>query len=165
DGIRDFHVTGVQTCALPIWPAPRDGGRPRPPARSRRNLLQRTPHLLQDLPADRMTQGPLKPPPLDGSLQAAEIRTQVRPPPRPLPRRIEFHGPLGRPHHPDQLPLGPDRPAPHTGPLRHMPRRHVPSLLFEQLGELGKVLEHPLGLGLPFPLPLLPFPLPLGLAF
>src|SRR5690606_16046728 len=27
DGIRDFHVTGVQTCALPIWrhrrPAPR----------------------------------------------------------------------------------------------------------------------------------------------
>src|SRR5690606_9343930 len=56
-------------------PAPRDGGRPRPPARSRRNLLQRTPHLLQDLPADRMTQGPLKPPPLDGSLQAAEIRT------------------------------------------------------------------------------------------
>src|SRR5690606_39287902 len=23
DGIRDFHVTGVQTCALPIWPAER----------------------------------------------------------------------------------------------------------------------------------------------
>src|SRR5690606_40466101 len=22
DGIRDFHVTGVQTCALPIWPHP-----------------------------------------------------------------------------------------------------------------------------------------------
>src|SRR5690606_40932437 len=22
DGIRDFHVTGVQTCALPIWAAP-----------------------------------------------------------------------------------------------------------------------------------------------
>src|SRR5690606_39662524 len=22
DGIRDFHVTGVQTCALPIWPSP-----------------------------------------------------------------------------------------------------------------------------------------------
>src|SRR5690606_40980452 len=22
DGIRDFHVTGVQTCALPIWPPP-----------------------------------------------------------------------------------------------------------------------------------------------
>src|SRR5207302_2959993 len=23
DGIRDFHVTGVQTCALPIWPIPK----------------------------------------------------------------------------------------------------------------------------------------------
>src|SRR5690606_40784017 len=23
DGIRDFHVTGVQTCALPIWTWPR----------------------------------------------------------------------------------------------------------------------------------------------
>src|SRR5690606_40287912 len=22
DGIRDFHVTGVQTCALPIWVTP-----------------------------------------------------------------------------------------------------------------------------------------------
>src|SRR5690606_40313814 len=22
DGIRDFHVTGVQTCALPIWSVP-----------------------------------------------------------------------------------------------------------------------------------------------
>src|SRR5207302_7900045 len=22
DGIRDFHVTGVQTCALPIYPVP-----------------------------------------------------------------------------------------------------------------------------------------------
>src|SRR2546430_4186641 len=38
DGIRDLTVTGVQTCALPIWP--RDGGAwPRPllarhPARS-----------------------------------------------------------------------------------------------------------------------------------
>src|SRR5690606_40860977 len=26
DGIRDFHVTGVQTCALPIWV--RGGGNP-----------------------------------------------------------------------------------------------------------------------------------------
>src|SRR5690606_26257843 len=25
DGIRDFHVTGVQTCALPIFPAEYDG--------------------------------------------------------------------------------------------------------------------------------------------
>src|SRR5690606_40486984 len=29
DGIRDFHVTGVQTCALPIWPVPhRRQGKP-----------------------------------------------------------------------------------------------------------------------------------------
>src|SRR6266511_5951710 len=27
DGIRDFHVTGVQTCALPISPTPARGGR------------------------------------------------------------------------------------------------------------------------------------------
>src|SRR5690606_39692090 len=30
DGIRDFHVTGVQTCALPIWR--RTGCRSAPPA-------------------------------------------------------------------------------------------------------------------------------------
>src|SRR5690606_41145521 len=30
DGIRDFHVTGVQTCALPIWrDGPNHGKRPR----------------------------------------------------------------------------------------------------------------------------------------
>src|SRR5207302_7156503 len=28
DGIRDFHVTGVQTCALPIWKAMRKKYRP-----------------------------------------------------------------------------------------------------------------------------------------
>src|SRR5690606_41080165 len=26
DGIRDFHVTGVQTCALPIWARAAGGG-------------------------------------------------------------------------------------------------------------------------------------------
>src|SRR5690606_40843485 len=34
DGIRDFHVTGVQTCALPIWRCGRPlayDGRGRPP--------------------------------------------------------------------------------------------------------------------------------------
>src|SRR3989449_7084559 len=36
DGIRDVAVTGVQTCALPIWrPAPRQAGRDRS-ARGRR---------------------------------------------------------------------------------------------------------------------------------
>src|SRR5690606_40247564 len=34
DGIRDFHVTGVQTCALPISPASGNGGTaPRRPAK------------------------------------------------------------------------------------------------------------------------------------
>src|SRR5690606_40417137 len=28
DGIRDFHVTGVQTCALPIYPIPPTIGHP-----------------------------------------------------------------------------------------------------------------------------------------
>src|SRR5690606_40994678 len=27
DGIRDFHVTGVQTCALPIWPTTRSSSK------------------------------------------------------------------------------------------------------------------------------------------
>src|SRR5690606_40989643 len=30
DGIRDFHVTGVQTCALPIWARPGAPGVPWP---------------------------------------------------------------------------------------------------------------------------------------
>src|SRR6266496_3950852 len=38
DGIRDLYVTGVQTCALPIWPAPaglasRTAARAAPPCR------------------------------------------------------------------------------------------------------------------------------------
>src|SRR5580658_10783695 len=28
DGIRDYKVTGVQTCALPIWPVIKYGNRP-----------------------------------------------------------------------------------------------------------------------------------------
>src|SRR5438105_9110987 len=38
DGIRDPLVTGVQTCALPIWPGPHPPPRcaPRPGRRSRR---------------------------------------------------------------------------------------------------------------------------------
>src|SRR3990167_8347855 len=30
EGIRDLTVTGVQTCALPIYAVPRERGRPRP---------------------------------------------------------------------------------------------------------------------------------------
>src|SRR5690606_39518205 len=46
DGIRDFHVTGVQTCALPIFavrPVPGDALLEAPPAHLRRaeaNFLQ-----------------------------------------------------------------------------------------------------------------------------
>src|SRR2546430_8311151 len=45
DGIRDLTVTGVQTCALPIWPRSPDGaGRPRSGAPlPRRTPRPRTP--------------------------------------------------------------------------------------------------------------------------
>src|SRR5690606_40289835 len=44
DGIRDFHVTGVQTCALPIWRrAPRSSSSPprTTSSTSRRNCCAR----------------------------------------------------------------------------------------------------------------------------
>src|SRR5690606_30770893 len=46
DGIRDFHVTGVQTCALPICPPGRRGARRqsvRPKPRGRRRRVRRAP--------------------------------------------------------------------------------------------------------------------------
>src|SRR5690606_40344983 len=55
DGIRDFHVTGVQTCALPISPdrrgrsprrSPRPSGRS-PPLRRVRCRSHRPLHLLR----------------------------------------------------------------------------------------------------------------------
>src|SRR5690625_7791240 len=49
DGIRDGHVTGVQTCALPIWsaaaaptPRPRSGSRARPPSAGRTRAAGRS---------------------------------------------------------------------------------------------------------------------------
>src|SRR5690606_40065890 len=48
DGIRDFHVTGVQTCALPIWTVSRGWCRTlctspsRTPSSSRPNYRPRT---------------------------------------------------------------------------------------------------------------------------
>src|SRR5690606_39857894 len=44
DGIRDFHVTGVQTCALPIWWKKRKNPLPR---------LSRTRWLRHGTPADK----------------------------------------------------------------------------------------------------------------
>src|SRR5256885_8431569 len=51
DGIRDYKVTGVQTCALPISDRPRERDRPAPPhrllpLRLRRQLRQ---HFGDDL--------------------------------------------------------------------------------------------------------------------
>src|SRR5215510_16147978 len=41
DGIRDGHVTGVQTCALPIWRMRSRGARARVSQRSRRQGVPR----------------------------------------------------------------------------------------------------------------------------
>src|SRR5439155_12507834 len=41
DGIRVGHVTGVQTCALPIYLRAHRAPRPRPSARARRRALTR----------------------------------------------------------------------------------------------------------------------------
>src|SRR5690606_39369764 len=53
DGIRDFHVTGVQTCALPIWlggPQARDH-RHLPGGRLRNRLGARIRTLAEPQPA------------------------------------------------------------------------------------------------------------------
>src|SRR5262249_58941713 len=42
DGIRDWSVTGVQTCALPIWPTPR-GARARSARSSDSSRARATP--------------------------------------------------------------------------------------------------------------------------
>src|SRR5690606_4138940 len=42
DVIRDFHVTGVQTCALPIWPSPTTGDTPSKRIRGRYRCPLRT---------------------------------------------------------------------------------------------------------------------------
>src|SRR5256885_2002715 len=39
DGIRDYKVTGVQTCALPIWPSWRWGRSQRPSSRTERAFM------------------------------------------------------------------------------------------------------------------------------
>src|SRR5690606_16824389 len=49
DGIRDFHVTGVQTCALPIYA----GRKMPPPPHSRRSLPQRAGRSLRSSPLFR----------------------------------------------------------------------------------------------------------------
>src|SRR5256885_12042572 len=56
DGIRDYKVTGVQTCALPISEGHRSGALPAGPVPARGGLLQRPPrrrdrcHRAEQLP-------------------------------------------------------------------------------------------------------------------
>src|SRR2546427_7805341 len=44
DGIRDLTVTGVQTCALPIWPGARRAGACAPRHGPRAGQCRETPH-------------------------------------------------------------------------------------------------------------------------
>src|SRR5207302_6824285 len=59
DGIRDFHVTGVQTCALPISPARQTASRPAGRlSQSLLSVLHLLAHLLdEDLHVDRAARG------------------------------------------------------------------------------------------------------------
>src|SRR5690606_40092496 len=67
DGIRDFHVTGVQTCALPIWRR-RPAGRA--PAACRRSAGPRGARR-----APRRARAPARPrPPSRGSPRSEERR-------------------------------------------------------------------------------------------
>src|SRR6266566_7042459 len=55
DGIRDYKVTGVQTCALPIYRRdPRLGTRPLPARRLGARHLRRGPPLRARRPAPRL---------------------------------------------------------------------------------------------------------------
>src|SRR5256885_3555880 len=48
DGIRDYKVTGVQTCALPIWAA--RAARPDQPAAAKRVVYDKAVALARDAP-------------------------------------------------------------------------------------------------------------------
>src|SRR2546422_6404147 len=56
DGIRDVAVTGVQTCALPIFPVP--GFRRAPRAKDRRGADRREPYQLPGHPDPGMRDAP-----------------------------------------------------------------------------------------------------------
>src|SRR5256885_5352214 len=60
DGIRDYKVTGVQTCALPIWVESRSGGRLRhpPPPPPRQGQVMKT--LLVAFPVQTNRSGEFK---------------------------------------------------------------------------------------------------------
>src|SRR2546429_1961937 len=70
DGIRDVAVTGVQTCALPIWPEPSPEARGRAWREFERRYLDVGPETTGD---GRETDGtrPALPPTADRALMAA----------------------------------------------------------------------------------------------
>src|SRR5262249_59838781 len=83
DGIRDWSVTGVQTCALPIWqlarcPAPSESKTPSglasepTPAKGARYSLPR--RASSKLPAMAATQRPVAAPTATGSPRSEERR-------------------------------------------------------------------------------------------
>src|SRR5690606_39710428 len=83
DGLRDFHVTGVQTCALPIWrrsPTPSS-----PPPRS-------PPSTPPDSTTSRSSSSPVRPAHRNwwraGRRDAACSTATARPRPRSEERRV-----------------------------------------------------------------------------
>src|SRR5690606_24935004 len=129
DGIRDFHVTGVQTCALPIY-----GGHERPPIGSEWGSL------MHRMGVTRERNGGHQCPPLSSFPSLLLFRTRARnhprhqspprrrgreeeqeqeddgdpPHPRPdHPRRHRRH-----PHRSRHPPRPPHPPPPHQQPLR-----------------------------------------------
>src|SRR5690606_18717365 len=96
DGIRDFHVTGVQTCALPISGRPgtcRDGyrdERPLPPA----DIRPETPHAPPARPRRHPDQWRARATPEPPRAHDPAHRGQ--PPACPPPARAIRHGPPPR---------------------------------------------------------------------
>src|SRR5690606_39601458 len=98
-GIRDFHVTGVQTCALPIWAATAGDSRASPVAQERR-ADRRAPRQAHRVPEGRSLRGGVGvAPPTHGS--AGRPRRPRRPfaltpaVPAPSPRRCRGWGAYG----------------------------------------------------------------------
>src|SRR5690606_40240935 len=75
DGIRDFHVTGVQTCALPI-----SGGDPTPPSSPTTDPAPSPPTPLPTLPTDAPTAPPSGelPPEVDAAVADLAQRSEER---------------------------------------------------------------------------------------